>query len=119
MTARSLADRIRPAGPDFFVAPQLAAADMEQARAAGFRTIINNRPDLEGGAEQPTSAEIEAAAQAQGLVYHYLPVVPSGHDDADARRMAELVQSSPRPVLAFCRSGSRSELLYRKGRSLP
>lgn len=119
MTADSFRSRIRHAAPEFFVAPQLALEDLAEAHAAGFRTIINNRPDFEGGPEQPTSADFETTARAEGLAYHHLPVAPSGHAEADARRMMELVQSSPKPVLAFCRSGSRSELLYRKGRSLP
>lgn len=119
MTEDSLKTRTRQAGPGFYVAPQLAAGDMAQAKAAGFRSVINNRPDFEGGTQQPTSIELKAAAEAEGLVYHHLPVAPSGHADGDARRMAELVRSSPGPVLAFCRTGARSEALYRKGTSLP
>lgn len=105
--------RVRQAESEFFVAPQLSASDMALARAAGFRTVINNRPDFEGGPEQPTSDQLRAAAELEGLAYHHLPVAPSGHADGDARRMTELVQQSPRPVLAFCRSGSRSELRAR------
>lgn len=99
------------------ITPQLSAQDMEAAAANGYRSIINNRPDFEGGPGQPRSAELEAAARAAGLQYRHLPVPPSGHSDADARRMAELVDNLPKPVLAFCRSGRRSAALYVKGRS--
>ncbi|MHB1121235.1 MAG: protein tyrosine phosphatase family protein [Ramlibacter sp.] len=99
------------------ITPQLEAQDMEAAAAQGYRSIINNRPDFEGGPGQPRSAELEAAARAAGLQYRHLPVPPSGHSDADARRMADLVDSLPKPVLAFCRSGRRSAALYQKGRS--
>lgn len=99
------------------ITPQLEAQDMEAAAAQGYRSIINNRPDFEGGPSQPRSAELEAAARAAGLQYRHLPVPPSGHSDADARRMADLVDGLPKPVLAFCRSGRRSAALYQKGRS--
>jgi uncharacterized protein (TIGR01244 family) len=102
-----------------FTTLQLSVDDLARVSAAGFRSIINNRPDFEAGPSQPTSAELEAVARAEGLTYHYLPVQPSGHSDADARRMAELVQSSPKPVLAFCRTGRRSAALFGKGKALP
>jgi uncharacterized protein (TIGR01244 family) len=52
---------------DFAVAPQIVPAQLAEIARAGFRSVINNRPDLEGGADQPNSAEIEAAARAAGL----------------------------------------------------
>ena len=103
--------------PGFYVGPQLDSTRIKAAKAAGFRCIINNRPDGEGGAEQPTSAELEAQARAAGLIYHHLPVAPSDHREDDARRMSELVEASPKPVLAFCRTGKRAAALYRKGKS--
>lgn len=108
---------VEPVDEALSITPQLSAEDMQAASAAGYRSIINNRPDFEGGAGQPRSAELEAAARAAGLQYRHLPVPPSGHSDADARRMAELVDSLPKPVLAFCRSGRRSAALYQKGRA--
>lgn len=98
------------------VAPQLHPQDMPALIAAGFRTVINNRPDFEGGPEQPTSAELEAAARSAGLEYRYLPVPPSGHTREQASRMARAVDALPAPVLAFCRSGLRSAALYRLGK---
>lgn len=101
-----------------YVTTQLSPEDMPLAKAAGFGSVVNNRPDREGGAAQPASSELEASARAAGLAYHHLPVAPSGHADQDARRMVELVDSLPQPVLAFCRTGARSAALYQKGRGL-
>lgn len=108
---------VEPVDEALSITPQLSADDMQAAAAAGYRSIINNRPDFEGGPGQPRSAELEAAARAAGLQYRHLPVPPSGHSDADARRMADLVDRLPKPVLAFCRSGRRAAALYQKGRS--
>ena len=105
--------------PGFLASPQLTPQDMAALAASGVRSVINNRPDGEGGPGQPSSAQLEAAARAAGIEYRYLPVPSSGHSDEDARRMADLVSQLPPPVLAFCRSGRRSVALYRKGRSLP
>jgi uncharacterized protein (TIGR01244 family) len=99
--------------PDYCVAPQLDAASMADVAAAGFRSVINNRPDFEGGPDQPTNASIEAAARAAGLAYAFLPVQSAFQTPEEIARMAELLKALPRPILAFCRSGSRSGRLYR------
>ena len=104
---------VRQVDEDVFVAPQLAPHDMAAAVAAGFRSVINNRPDYEESPAQPTSAAIEAAAGAAGLAYRYLPVSPSHQTPEDAAAMARLLQELPRPLLIFCRSGARSTRLYR------
>ena len=104
---------VQQLAPDVCVSPQLDPAAMKLAAEAGFRSIINNRPDQEGGPEQPTSADIEAAAKAAGLAYAYLPVSPAVQTPEEIARFAELLDSLPRPVLAFCRSGARSTKLYR------
>ena len=91
---------------------QIRPEDVCEVARMGYKSIINNRPDGEGGAEQPTSVEIERAAQAAGLQYAYLPVI-SGQITADqAQQMAKLLETMPGPVLAFCRSGARSTNLY-------
>lgn len=97
------------------VAAQLRPEDMPALVAAGFRSVINNRPDFEGGPGQPTSAELEAAARGAGLEYRYLPVPPARHTWEQASSMARAVAALPHPVLAFCRSGRRSAALYRLG----
>ena len=93
---------------DIAVAGQLDPAAMAEAAAAGFRSVVNNRPDFEGGPTQPTSASIEAAARAAGLEYAWLPVAPSVQTAEEIARFAALLDSLPRPTLAFCRSGTRS-----------
>ncbi|AKJ29955.1 TIGR01244 family sulfur transferase [Caldimonas brevitalea] len=104
---------IQQLSPDLCVAPQLDPAAMQLAAEAGFKSVINNRPDHEGGAEQPTSAQIEAAARAAGLEYVHLPVNPSVQTPEEIARFGELLQTLPKPVLAFCRSGGRCTRLFR------
>ena len=98
---------------DVCVAGQLDVAAMAWAAQAGFKSVMNNRPDFEGGPDQPTSAEFEAAALAAGLRYAYLPVSPAVQTPQEIARFAELLRELPAPVLAFCRSGTRSGKLYR------
>ena len=99
-----------------YVTPQVLPEDMPAIAATGVRSIINNRPDFEGGAGQPTSAQLEAAARAAGLDYRYLPVPPAGHTPEQARSMVDAVEALPQPVVAFCRTGRRSAALYRMGK---
>jgi uncharacterized protein (TIGR01244 family) len=98
---------------DVCVAPQLDPSAMAWAAQAGFKSVINNRPDFEGGPDQPTSAAMEAAALAAGLRYAYLPVAPAVQTTDEIARFAALLAELPKPVLAFCRSGTRSGKLYR------
>lgn len=97
---------------DIAVAPQLTPAAMAEVARAGFRSVINNRPDFEAGPAQPTNAAIEAAARAAGLEYAFLPVASGFQTVEQAQAMAELMERLPKPVLAFCRSGTRSGRLY-------
>jgi uncharacterized protein (TIGR01244 family) len=97
---------------DVCVTGQLEPAAMAWAAQAGFRSVINNRPDFEGGPDQPTSAAIEAAARAAGLAYAHLPVTPAVQTPEQIAAFARLLADLPRPILAFCRSGARSGKLY-------
>lgn len=99
----------------FATAPQLAPEHMAVIAQHGFHTVINNRPDGEGGPDQPTSAQMQAAAQAAGLTYHYLPVISGAATPEQVAHMADLVAHAPGPVLAFCRSGARSTQLWLMG----
>lgn len=103
---------VQQIAPDVCVAPQLDADAMALAAQAGFRSVINNRPDFEAGPTQPTNASIEAAARAAGLEYAYLPVAGGYQSPEEIARFAELLKTMPRPILAFCRSGARSTKLY-------
>lgn len=95
------------------VAPQLAAADMQAVAAAGFKSVINNRPDFEGGPDQPTSADIEQAAKAAGLEYRHQPVNGAAIQADDVATFHDLITDLPGPVLAFCRTGTRCSVLFR------
>ena len=102
---------------DVSVAPQLDPAAMAWAAQAGFRSVINNRPDYEGGPNQPTNASIESAARAAGLAYAFLPVNGAFQTPEEIARFAELLEQLPKPILAFCRSGTRSGKLFRAATS--
>lgn len=89
------------------VAPQIRPEQMPDIAAAGFVAIVNNRPDDEEPG-QPSGAEIQAAAEAAGLAYTAIPVTHAGfgHGQLDAMRAA--LDAADGPVLAYCRSGTRS-----------
>ncbi|CCW18067.1 FIG003847: Oxidoreductase (flavoprotein) [Sphingobium indicum BiD32] len=92
------------------VAPQLMPADVAGLGAMGFRAILCNRPDGEAP-DQPSAAEIGAAARAAGLGFAYVPAVAGALTDADVAAMRAALDSLPGPVLAYCRSGARAEKL--------
>ncbi len=102
---------IREVTEDFWVSPQIGAADLSAIREAGFRAIICNRPDGEG-ADQPNFEEIEAAARAEGLQTRYLPITAGMVRDEDAAAFGQALRELPGPVLAFCRTGTRSATLW-------
>ena len=110
---------IRRLSSDVAVAPQLGPEAMAEAAAAGFRSVINNRPDFEAGPGQPSSASVEAAARAAGLEYAWLPVAPSVQSADEIARFAELLATLPKPILAFCRSGARSSKLFGAATAAP
>jgi sulfide:quinone oxidoreductase len=93
------------------VGPQITTADLAEIKQAGFRSIICNRPDGEAG-DQPSFEEIEAAAKEQGLEARHQPVVSGKVQDDDADAFGDLFESLPKPVLAFCRTGTRSATLW-------
>lgn len=103
--------------PDVYVAPQMAPEAMAELARLGFKAVINNRPDFEGGPEQPTSAAVEAAALAAGLQYRHLPVQGAYQSPEEIAAFGALLAELPRPLLAFCRSGARSTKLYMAART--
>ena len=106
-----------PVAPDVCVAPQLTPEAMAEAARSGFRSVVNNRPDFEGGPDQPTNAAMEAAARAAGLEYRFLPVQSGYQSPEEIAAFARLLDELPRPMLAFCRSGTRSAKLFRAASS--
>lgn len=103
---------IRQIADQVFVAPQLEPAAMAELARLGFKAVVNNRPDGEGGPEQPLHATLQAAAEAAGLSYRYLPVEGAYQSPEQIASFGALLAELPRPLLAFCRSGARSTRLY-------
>ncbi|MCC1493842.1 bifunctional protein tyrosine phosphatase family protein/NAD(P)/FAD-dependent oxidoreductase [Cognatishimia sp. F0-27] len=102
---------LRKISDKFTVSPQIAASDIAAIKAAGFRAIICNRPDGEG-ADQPSFEEIEAAAKAAGLDARYLPITAGMVRDDDVAAFGDTLKDVQRPVLAYCRTGTRSATLW-------
>ena len=98
--------------PDFATTGQLEPDQLGEVAARGFRTVIANRPDGEGGDLQPSSAVLAAAAREHGLEFVYQPVVSGRIGEADVDAFAQHLARLPGPVLAFCRTGARSATLY-------
>ena len=96
------------------VAPQMTPEAMAELASLGFKSVVNNRPDFEHGPDQPSSAAIQAAAEAAGLQYRHLPVDGGWQSPEQIAEMAKLMAELPHPVLAFCRSGARSARLYQQ-----
>lgn len=97
--------------PFISVAAQLDPADMALLAGSGFRCVINNRPDNEGEG-QPSSDAMRVAAEESGLEYHHLPVVSGQISDSDVAAFRALLERIKGPVLAFCRTGTRSASLW-------
>jgi uncharacterized protein (TIGR01244 family) len=93
------------------VSPQIRPEDIATLKAQGFTTIINNRPDGESP-DQPTSDEMLQAAQAAGMVYHYIPLGRDGVSPDMVERTEAALEGSEGPVFCYCRSGTRSTTLW-------
>ncbi|MFL5269689.1 MAG: TIGR01244 family sulfur transferase [Stellaceae bacterium] len=100
-----------PLGPDLSAAGRLDRADIDALAAAGVRTIINNRPDGEDPGQLP-AAEARRIAEAHGLAYHYIPITAATLSRADVDAFAATLRAASAPVVAHCRSGTRSTLLW-------
>lgn len=98
---------IRPLNETVSVAPQITPDDMAAIKAAGFVAVVNNRPDDEEPG-QPSGAAIQAAAAAAGLAYTAIPVTHAGFSHPQLDAMAQALTEAGGPVLAYCRSGTRS-----------
>ena len=93
------------------VSPQIGLAEVAEAAAIGVKLIVNNRPEGESDDQTP-GVEIEAAARAAGLGYVAIPVTHAGFSEPQVTAMAEALNGADGPVLAYCRSGTRSTLLW-------
>lgn len=97
--------------PGFSVSPQLIEADLDQAAEQGFTLIVNNRPeDEESG--QPIGADLFAHARQLGLDWIDIPVTHAGFSASQVERLGAALDRASGPVLAYCRSGTRSTMLW-------
>ena len=92
------------------VSSQISIDDITRTRRRGYKAIICNRPDRESSG-QPHHGEIERAANAEGLEFRYLPVLPGRATEEDARTFHRLLREIPFPMLAYRGTGARSAML--------
>ena len=97
--------------PGLSITGGLHRPDIEALARLGVRTIVNNRPDGEDQG-QLSAAEARRLAEAHGLVYHHIPITAATLSRADVDAFAAALRDAPTPVVAHCRSGTRSTLLW-------
>lgn len=95
----------------FFVCGQIEPHDIAELAERGFGGVISNRPDDEQEG-QPSAASLRHAAEAAGIAFHHIPIVPGEATPADAAAMAAALAAIDGPVLGFCRTGQRAAGLY-------
>lgn len=102
---------IKSLSSDLSVAAQISPQDVDAIAAAGFRTLINNRPNGESP-DQTDSETIASISQSVGLDYQYQPVISGGFTLQDVEEFGQLLEQAEKPVLAYCRSGTRCTMLW-------
>ena len=106
-----MAAQLVPLGAELSVTGRLDRADIDALARAGVRTIINNRLDGEDAGQLP-AAEARRLAETHGISYHHIPITAATLSRADVDAFAATVRTAPAPVVAHCRSGTRSALLW-------
>ena len=101
----------RKLSDDFYASPQITPREVSEAAAMGIAMVINNRPDGEAP-DQPAGADIEAATRAAGMDYLAIPIGSAGFSEPQVEKLQEALAASQGPVLGYCRSGTRSTLLW-------
>lgn len=102
---------VRQITDTFSVSPQIAEADIETLKDRGFRSLICNRPDGEQE-DQPDFTRITDAAQSLGMAIRHIPITGAPVAPEDVAAFAAALTEMPKPILAYCRSGTRSALLW-------
>ena len=102
---------IRQISETYSVSPQIGVEDVAAIKAAGFKSVICNRPDNEDPG-QPSAEEIKAAVEAAGLEFRWVAVVSGQMTAQNVEDQAEALDVLPGPVFAYCRSGTRCTNLY-------
>ena len=106
-----MAPQLVSLAPGLSVTGRLDRPDIEALAGAGVRTIVNNRPDGEDQGQLP-AAEARRIAEAHGLAYHHIPITAATLSRADVDAFAAILRDAPAPIVAHCRSGTRSTLLW-------
>lgn len=101
----------RKLSPAMYASPQIQPNQLDEAKSLGITLVINNRPDGEAP-DEPQGAQIEAAARAVGMDYVAIPISHSGFSEPQVAAMEQVLEGASGPVLAYCRSGTRSTLLW-------
>lgn len=98
----------------FSISDQINPTDLAVIAKQGFKLVVNFRPDGEGGETQPGNAVLAEKAEALGLHYAYIPVVPNQIQASDVERLRSLLAQHAGPVLGFCRTGNRANNVYQQ-----
>ena len=101
---------------NFSTSPQIDVEDLPEIKAAGFKSVICNRPDNEDGGAHADHNFLESEARKLGLEFVYLPVIPGQINDGHVAQFKTLIDELPGPVLGYCRMGMRSKALYELSR---
>jgi uncharacterized protein (TIGR01244 family) len=104
-------NNFRQLSQTMFASPQIHPGDIAAAKELGINLVINNRPDGESP-DEPQGADIEAAALAAGMSYLAIPISHSGFSEPQVEKMQQALAENSGGVLAYCRSGTRSTLLW-------
>jgi sulfide:quinone oxidoreductase len=96
---------------EFFVSPQITPDDMPAVKAAGFKSILCNRPD---GEEpwQPGFKDVAQSAEAAGIEARSVPIISGQLTEADTEAFRAAFEALPKPILAYCRSGTRCTMMW-------
>jgi sulfide:quinone oxidoreductase len=98
----------------FSSTPQIDVDDLAKIKAAGFKSVICNRPDDEDGGAHPDHVLLESTAKKLGLEFFYLPVVPGQMTDVHVAQFKTAIETLPSPILGYCRLGMRAKTLYQR-----
>jgi sulfide:quinone oxidoreductase len=102
---------LKPLSPDLSVTPQIEIAEVADLAARGFKSIIGNRPEGEAP-DQPDWSSLVVEAERHGMSARQIPVIPGQIGPDDVERFADALRDLPTPVVAFCRTGTRSATLW-------
>ncbi len=104
---------IRRINDEYSVSGQITVDDLDEIQSMGFKSIVCHRPDHEVP-DQPTYADIEAAAKARGIEIMHVPVGREGIGHEQVKAFVDALDELDRPMLGYCRSGARSTAIYQQ-----